>query len=248
VAPNRLPLGKIVLFGMYLVAVFSSLIAFLALYTSFVITISFWISLISVLLAETVLWRYADYWLGNVETIKRMVPGYLALGTVIVAYLVAVLTYSFFTGFADLALRWFILLHVLTFAMTVIIGGLLFLFLRSAIDHEEETNTAVVNLHAIEMALKELQDKIRSVDSPVSQEIESVMAKLIDKVHYSDPVTPHSLTYMDQSLYHQIHSLIDQVTLMFSGDQDLSFEGILQGLNEFSSMLARRNSQLLISK
>jgi hypothetical protein len=248
VATKRLPLGKIVLFGLYVVTVFSTLFAFLALYTSFVITISFWISLISVLLAETILWRYADYWVGNVDTIKKMIPGYLGLGTVIIAYFVAVLVYSFFTGFADLALRWFILLHILTFAMAVIIGGLLFLFVRSAIDREEETNTGVVNLHAIEMALKELQEKIRSVDSPYSQEIESVMAKLIDKVHYSDPITPHSLTYMDQSLYHQIHSLIDQVTLMFLGDQELSFEAILQGLNEFSSTLARRNSQLLISK
>jgi len=248
VATNRLPLGKIVLFGLYLVAVFSTLISFLALYTGFVMTISFWISLISVLLAETVLWRYADYWFGNVDTIKRMIPGYLALGTVIVAYFVAVLIFSFFTGFADLALRWFILLHVLTFAMAVILGGLLILFLRSAIDREEETSTGVINLHAIEIALKELHEKIRSVDSPYSHEIESVMTKLIDKVHYSDPVTPQSLTYMDQSLYHQIQSLIEQVTLMFSGDQELSFEVILQSLNEFSSTLARRNSQLLISK
>lgn len=247
-ATHRLPLGKIVLLGLYLVAVFSTLISFLALYTGFVMTISFWFSLASVLLAETVLWRYADYWCGHVDTIKRMVPGYLALGIVIVAYFVAVLAFSFLTGFADMALRWFILLHVLTFAIAVMLGGLLLLFLRSAIAHEEETSTGVVNLHAIEMALKELHEKIRSVDSPHRSEMESVMIKLIDKVHYSDPVTPQSLSYMDQSLYQQIHSLIEQVTLMLSGDQELSFELILQGLNEFSGTLARRNSQLLISK
>src|SRR5690606_12698620 len=106
--------GTIIVFVLYLIGMASTLVIFITLFDSVYPSASFWISLVAIMLAETAMWRYIHYWLRNLDTVRRVLPGFLALGVVILAYLAAVLSYSLFTGIAELALLWYMRIHILT--------------------------------------------------------------------------------------------------------------------------------------
>lgn len=240
--------GTMIVFVLYLIGMASTLVVFISLFDSVVLSASFWISLAAVVLAETALWRYIHYWLRNVDTVKRVIPGYLALGVVILAYLAAVLSYSLFTGIADLALRWYILIHILTFIFAIVVGGLILLFTKFTKVHEQDTQSQMIELQVIESALKQLYSKIRSQDAPENKKIESIITDLIEDVRYSDPVAIHSISYINHQLLHSIQSLEEEVKWMLAVDKQLSIEMVVQRLQDFKQLLIQRNEQLLTSK
>ena len=84
-------------------------------------SIAFWISLIATYVAITSLWIFVRYVMRNMERFKQFVPGYTAIGVILAMYLLCVIFYALFVGFADHVLRWFILLHVVTAALTFIL-------------------------------------------------------------------------------------------------------------------------------
>ncbi|MDQ0087945.1 hypothetical protein J2T12_001351 [Paenibacillus anaericanus] len=233
---------------LYLVGLVSTWIVFMTLLDNSNSLGSFWISLSAVLLAETLLWLYASYLFPNLDRVKRNLPGYLGLGVVILSYLIVVFVYSFFTGFSDLALSGYILIHSITLACTIIASGLILLYLKSTMDHEEDTRSQLVNLHEIESALKEVQLMIKSMKDPQVKEMESIIAALIEKVHYSDPVIPRSILHMDHELINHIYLLEEKVTGMASGNQEHSFKMIVHHLHDLTRRLAHRNEQVLLAK
>ncbi|WP_410768513.1 hypothetical protein [Fontibacillus sp. BL9] len=240
--------GSIIAFVLYLVAVVSTLTVYITLHDGFTYSPSFWISLVAIILAETALWIYVRYWINQPDKVKRIIPGYLAMGIVILAYLTAVLCYSFFAGIADLALRWFMLLHVLTCAAAIIVGGAILLFLKYANADESDTRSQIVNLHTIESALKELLLKVQSRNEPQNEEMKSIITKLIEKVHYSDPVMPSDIQYLDQQLLYQIQLIHEEMISRAEGVQDPSPEDMLQRLQDIQHHLTLRNEQLLLTK
>lgn len=242
--------GTWIAFVLYLVGVVSTWVIFITLLDSIALSASFFISFAAVLLAETVLWCYVHYLLRNLHDVKRIIPGYVALGVVIVAYLGAVFVYAFFNGIADLALRWYILIHIITFVCTVIVGGLILLFLKSVKEHEQETESQIVHWHEIVSALQELYRKMVSLNVPQTKEMESIMMTLIEKVQYSDPVTPKSIVYIDHHLQYNIYLLDEEVSgiIAGAGDQEVAFETIIHRLDELKHQLAHRNEQLKILK
>lgn len=244
--PNRY--GSITVFILYLVALLATASIFSTLFDSFSITASFWISLLMIILAETAIALYSNYLIQNLEQVKRVMPGFLAVGAVILIYFLVVVAFSLLTGIAGLALRWFILVHILALALTVIGIGLILLLTKSTQDHEQHSKNQIVNIHHIESALKELQRKIQLLNLSETDEIEVLIKKLIEKVHYSDPVTTKPIHDMDQQFLERIQSLEMEVSSVITGEQELSPERILQYIDDLNIRLKHRNELLILSK
>lgn len=233
----------------YVIVVFTTLASFFVIWGGFVFTASFWISLASILLAETALWRYCDYVVRHLDQVRRMVPGYLLLGIVISAYFVLVVFYALFTGFADFALPLYFLLHLVTFAAAVILGIIAVVFIRAAGKHEQDIGFQTATLREMEIGLKQLQGTIGMIGGSGKEQLEQAIAELIEKVRYSDPVAPALLAHEDRLLLEEIKLLNEEVSLK-SGDenQDHSWEPITQRVRLLMQKLDLRNERVLAMK
>jgi len=246
---TRRPFGAVLLLFLYAVAVVSTIFVFMTVWGGFALSVSFWISLVAVLFAETAVWRYADHLIRNLERVKRMVPGYVALGAVIAAYWAAVVIFAFFTGIADLALPFFILIHILTLAAALVIGGLILLFIQSSSKHELDIQNQVLRFREMELSLKDLLAKIHSIDLPEKRVLEQEISELIDKLHYSDPVTTIPMVQLDWGLFDEMQVLREEVTILLSsGSQEAPPAKIVDRVREMKHRLVRRNEQLLAMK
>lgn len=244
--PNRY--GSVTIFILYVVALLATASIFSTLFDSFSITASFWISLFMIILAETGIALYSNYLIQHLEHVKRMLPGFVAVGVVLLIYFLVVVAFSLLTGIAGLALRWFVLVHILALAGTVIIIGLILLLTKSTQEHEQHSKNQIINLYHIETALKELQRKIQLLNLSEMKEIDVLIKALIEKVHYSDPVATRPIHDMDQQFLEQIQSLEMEVSSVMTGEQQISAERIRQYIDDLNVRLKHRNELLLQSK
>lgn len=228
---------------LYVAALAAVSAIFFSLFSIF--NISFWISLFVSCIALTAIWGYAVYIIRNLDQVKRFVPGYTAIGTVLVVYFAAVIIYSLFTNVAHVALRGYLLVHVLTMVSAIILVGLIMIWLRSVEDRELDTQSQVVHLQQIEMALQELERKLGSLEVTGIEEVRRQVAELIENVRYSDPVTPKAVMYTDHQLLADIQLLSQQ---MHDKGQPLEANWISQRIADLQNRLSARNQQVLMAK
>lgn len=234
--------------SIYVIALITTMMIFFTLLGDSLVFSSFWISLIAILIAETAIWYYSIFVIGHVDDVKKSVPGYMAIGVVVVLYWLAVILYSFFRGIAHFALGLYVSVHIVTLVTAIILCGLLMLFIRYNSKHEQNTKFHIAQLYEIESALKQVQIKMKSVHSSQMEELNVLIARLIEKVHYSDPVTPDSLLYMNQQIMNSISTLDIEITAALSSDHEITNTVIIQYINDIQDRLAARNEQVLISK
>ncbi|MNE50164.1 hypothetical protein D3C80_1447250 [compost metagenome] len=98
------------------------------------------------------------------------------------------------------------------------------------------------------MALKEIHRKTKSLHLTQMEEIDSLIYRLIEKVRYSDPITPDSLLYLNQQLMNSINTLDIELTGAQSGDHDITYEMMVQYINDVHHRLVARNEQVLQAK
>lgn len=211
--------------------------------------VPFWVSLGAVLLAETALWLYASHIVRNLERVKRSVPAWLALGTVLGAYFVLTVVYSLLTALADYALPYYLLLHLITLAAAVVIGALLMLFTRSTEIREHETRTHISGLQEIEFSLRQLQDQAAMLNGPGKRQLEEAIAEFIESVRYSDPVTPDSIAGQDLMLLEELRNLNEIAASMGrTGGQDQELGPIIDQVRQLRRKWKLRNERLLALK
>lgn len=232
---------------LYLIVIIATSFIYITIQGSHFISLAFWVSLAAMFLAETALWRYCLFMIRNMKDVKAFLPGYLSLGVVIAAYLFAVGIYSF-GGTYVLSVEWYIVVHILTLVAALIVAGLIILFIRSARNHEQDIQFHTVKLNEIEMALKEIHRKTKSLHLTQMEEIDSLIYRLIEKVRYSDPITPDSLLYLNQQLMNSINTLDIELTGVQSGDHDITYEMMVQYINDVHHRLVARNEQVLQAK
>lgn len=244
---QRYAAGSLIIFIMYLAGLISTISAFAIFWQGKFDSFSAWVSLGALILAETVMWQYVSYWINHNERVKKNIPGFLALGAVIAAYLIAVFVYSFFAGIADRFLSGLVLLHILTLTIAVLLGGTVLLFLNYALKSDDTTQAQLIHLYEIESGLKSLLMSIEAYGEAETGEIKAVLTKLIEQVRFSDPVVPDSLAYLDKDLLFRIDMLKEELQ---QGEQKQSFtpESVLLRLQELKHLLDDRNARLLLSK
>ncbi|MCM3698973.1 hypothetical protein [Paenibacillus macerans] len=239
--------ASLIIFILYLVGLASTISAFAIIWQGRMDTFSAWISLGALILAETVMWKYVSYWINHHERVKKNIPGFVALGTVAAAYLIAVFVYSFFAGIADRFLSGLVLLHILTLTIAVLLGGTILLFLNYALKSDDTTQAQVIHLYELESGLKSLLMSIEAYGEAEAGEIKAVLTKLIEQVRFSDSVVPDALAYLDQDLLFRIDMLKEELG-QAGKEQSLAAESVLLRLQELKQLLDDRNARLLLSK
>lgn len=209
----------------------------------------FWVSLAAVLLSETALWLYANYMIRNPERVKRTVPAYLALGVVLAAYFALTVIYSLFTAWAEFVLPYYLLLHLITLAAAVILGGLLLLFTGATEKQEREIRTQINGLREIEFSLKQLQGHVAALNGPGKQQLEQSIADFIESVQFSDPITPDSIAGQDLMLLEELRNLNEIAASMNRiGGQDHDLGPIIDQIQQLRRKWKLRNERLLALK
>lgn len=244
--------GAKVFFVLYIVVVCTTAAVFFTIWGRYASAATFWISLASILIAETALWKYVDHLVRNLERAKRMVPGYAALGTVIAAYFVLTVIYSLFAGWSEFALRVFLLLQSLTLAAAVILCGLIMVFIQAAMKQELDIEPQVAGFLEMERCLKQLQSNVAKINVPGKDRLETAVAELIEKVRFSDPIAPAAIAIQDQILLDEAKILNDEVasilTLSNAENQALSLETVAIRIDRLQQKLVERNAQVLAMK
>lgn len=72
----------------YLICMLVSSIVSFTLFNHALLSFSFWMNLVASYVAITAIWIYARFIMQNMDRFKRFVPGYTALGVVLVIYLI----------------------------------------------------------------------------------------------------------------------------------------------------------------
>ncbi|GJM73470.1 hypothetical protein HMSSN036_56860 [Paenibacillus macerans] len=140
-----------------------------------------------------------------------------------------------------------VLLHILTLTIAVLLGGAVLLFLNYTLKSEETTQSQLIHLYEIESGLKSLLMKIEAYGEAETEDIKSVLTKLIEQVRFSDPVVPNALAYLDQDLLFRIDMLKEELQ-QGEKEQRLAPESVLLRLQELKHLLDDRNARLLLSK
>lgn len=209
---------------------------------------SFWIGLTASFVAITALWFYVRYVMKNMECFKRFVPGFIAIGIVLTLYLGCVIFYSFFAGFADHALRWFVLLHIVTAAIAFILCAILLIYIRSASQQEASQQLHITNWKSIETALHQLLYTLDNYPVLDVDKIKESVKSIIELVKYSDPITPASLQHNDHQIFQDIESLREELALQYAAGVEMNSERLFNHISRLKSRLQERNQQILINK
>ncbi|KFN09136.1 Uncharacterised protein [Paenibacillus macerans] len=244
---RRYAAASLIVLILYLVGLVSTISVFAIIRQGRMDSFSAWISLGALILAETVMWQYVTYWINHNERVKRNIPGFLALGTIAAAYLIAVFVYSFIAGIDGRFLSGLVLLHILTLTIAVLLGGAVLLFLNYTLKSDETTQSQLIHLYEIESGLKSLLMKIEAYGEAGTGDIKSFLTKLIEQVRFSDPVVPDTLAYLDQDLLFRIDMLKEELQ-QGEKEQRLAPESVLLRLQELKHLLDDRNARLLLSK
>jgi hypothetical protein len=241
--------GTRIFLVIYLAFAAVTLACFFVLWGHEASTASFRVSLLAVLAAETALWQYANYMNRNLERVKRSVPAYLALGTVLAAYFALTIVYSLFTALAKFVQPYYLLLHLITLAAVIVVGALLLLFTRSTEKHERAARTHVSGLREIEFSLRQLQGQVAIMNGAGKQHLVKAIDEFIESVQYSDPVTPDSIAGQDLMLLEELRNLNEIAASMNRvGGQDHELGPIFDQIQQLRQKWKLRNERLLALK
>ncbi|MFC9709792.1 hypothetical protein ACFTRD_16770 [Paenibacillus sp. NPDC056933] len=240
---NTLILSLIYIVGLSLVSIMS-----FTLFGKSILTVSFWINLAACYVGVTALWAYTMYVLQHWESVKRLIPGYASLGVVVVVYLICVLTYSLVTGIADVALTWFIALHVSTLLLATIISGILVIYIRSANSNQENIQAKIGTLKQVELVLIQLQHNLEKTPSAAIDGAKATLEEMIEMVKYSDPLPPDSYVYNDHRILLDVEALNREWADSNANDKALDYDTISAQLTTLKCRLIERNQQILIQK
>lgn len=232
----------------YLICIFVSSIVSFAVFNHALLSFSFWMNLVASYVAITAIWIYARFIIQHMDRFKRFVPGYTALGVVLVIYLICVIIYSLFIGLADHGLRWFVLLHTVTLAIALILCGIILIYIQSVRRNEADERTKIENLHLIEKALQQLLNTM--VQHPVLtvEEERKTVQSLIELVKYSDPITPDSLEKNDRQILMDIELMNSELANQYEAGELVNSERFASQLSQLRFRLKERNQQIMTSK
>lgn len=232
----------------YLICMLVASVVSFTVFSHAIVSFSFWMNLVASYVAITAIWIYIRHVMLHMDRFKQLVPGYTALGIVLVMYLICVMIYSLFTGLADHGLRWFVLLHTVTAALAVILCGIMLIYIRSASHHEADEQMKTANLRSIENALQQLLHTMEDHSILTMEEDRKAVQSLVELVKYSDPITPVSLEYSDRQILIDIELLNGEIATQYAAGGLINSERLTSQLSRLKSRLKERNQQIVTSK
>ncbi|WP_440109561.1 hypothetical protein [Paenibacillus sp. QZ-Y1] len=240
---NLVILNVIYLIGMLVTSILS-----VTVFSHAIVSFSFWMNLVASYVAITAIWIYLRHVMLHMDRFKRFVPGYTALGVVLVIYLICVMIYSLFTGSADHGLRWFVLLHTVTLALAVILCGIILIYIQITRRNEAVEQTKMANLHLIENALQQLFQTMEHHSILTVEEERKAVQSLIELVKYSDPIAPDLLEHTDHQILMDIELMHSEIATQCKAGELVNSEHLVSQLSGLKLRLQERNQHILLSK
>lgn len=232
----------------YLICMLLSSVVSFTVFSHAIVSFSFWMNLVASYVAITAIWIYVRHVMLHMDRFKGFVPGYTAIGIVLVIYLICVMIYSLITGLADHGLRWFVLLHTVTLGLAIILCGIMLIYIRSASHHQADEQMKTANLRSIENALRQLLHTMEDHSILTMEEDRKAVQTLVELVKYSDPITPVSLEYSDRQILNDIELLNGEIATQYAAGGLVNSERLTSQLSRLKSRLKERNQQIMTSK
>ncbi|BBI36754.1 hypothetical protein [Cohnella abietis] len=209
-----------------------------------------WISLGTLILAETFIYGIVVHYLSNGNRASRLIPGYLALGTIAGLYFIAVVIFIVvFSLAADVSTYSYSLLHVIALGVMGIAAGLVALYYRNAESDDEKIISQVQWVSAMRSELLSIKQQLEGCKHEAEYGLVKKIAELDEKVRFSDPASHPSLVMTEQNLLQQARQLASEVsTFVKASDKDSeaqASEKLRDQIRDIRNVISTRNQQLI---
>ncbi|MDO3677353.1 hypothetical protein [Paenibacillus ehimensis] len=208
-----------------------------------------WISLISIVLAEAACYYCA---VGEVKQNRRgdVLPASLTFVTISVLYGAAAIFHTvFFWLTLRISLTSYVLIEVITAVLWAIGMGLAYHFTNVVRNQEDDRKAQMQLMKQMKLALDSVSYALEEEEIEEREALKAGVRELIEKVKYSDPVSHPSMIHMEENLLWQIKELERCVRgLSDQAGKTGKVEMSRKLLRDISADLGRRNSQLITLK
>ncbi|MEI7027766.1 hypothetical protein [Paenibacillus sp. y28] len=207
------------------------------------------VSLASALVAELAAYSYALYLIRHTRQVQRIVPSYLAIGSVLVLYVAAVV--------ADMVLFWFIFdvavttylyIQLMTAGLAAIGVVVAAMVTKYTEDQEEEIKYQTQLMKQLQFTLYSVQEDLAGLDHAELKELQNMIADLEENVRLSNPVGHPSLASMEENLLWQAGELHKCIRGFLDEAAEVKADYPRRLVRDLVSDLNKRNRQLLLLK
>lgn len=247
---HRLGIKMITL--LYGVILTITVIGFFLLASFHMLDVRFWVSLATVVLAETMVWSLAGWGALRAEQFKKTVPAFMGLAVVAVAYQALTIMYAVLLWLViAVSTSLYIWIQLITFGAVFVIGGLLIWFMQTERGIDKEERLQMIGIQEIRSILNESNLQLKGWQEPYRSELRQLLTQLEENVRFSDPVTHPDIWQEEEQLMNEVRRLQEQMMQAQIEDEHKAVQQIQQLKSVFGSvqdLLQQRNRKLITVK
>lgn len=247
---NRLGIKIITL--LYGVILTITVIGFFLLASFHILDVRFWVSLATVVLAETIVWSLAGWGALRAEQFKKTVPAFLGLVVVAITYQALTIMYAVLLWLViAVPTSLYIWIQLITFGAVFVIGGLLIWFMQTERGIDKEERMQMLGIQEIRSILNESNLQLKGWQEPYRSELKQLFVQLEENVRFSDPVTHPDIWQEEEQLVNEVRRLQEQMMQTPIEDEHKAVQQIQHLKSVFGSvqdLLQQRNRKLITVK
>ncbi len=237
---------------LYGLTVLVTIVSFILLGQVLIVDSRFWMSLATLLLAETLFWSLAGWGALRGERFASTVPAYMAQLVTAGLYGILVVVYTLVLWLLfNVSASFYGWLQLTTFVVAVGVIALVSWFMQSERDTDAQERLQKVSIADIRQGLGEAGLHIRNWQEPYRGEVNQLLSQLEESVRFSDPVTHPAVWKEEEQLTDEIRQLREELLHMPAGDEqqiDQQLHRLRQHFQAAHDLLRQRNTRLAVAK
>lgn len=211
----------------------------------------FVISILAVLLAESVVYGYCLFWLRAASNIQLTSPVVISGAIITCIYAISVFVSAIvFDWVLEVPPSWYAAVQLVILIIGMIGLAITGLYGRNAGAQEQQSKRSLQGFKRYQSDLAAINELVGTWKNPESEQLVELLNTLEDNFRFSDPVSDPSLCATEDIMCQQISLLNDHVELLLA--TDIPHVGWLAEINEMTdninATLQRRNRELLALK
>lgn len=211
----------------------------------------FVISILAVLLAESVVYGYCLFWLRAASNIQLTSPVVISGAIITCIYAISVFVSAIvFDWVLEVPPSWYAAVQLVILIIGMIGLAIAGLYGRNAGAQEQQSKRSLQGFKRYQSDLAAINELVGTWKNPESEQLVELLNTLEDNFRFSDPVSDPSLYATEDIMCQQISLLNDHVELLLA--TDIPHVGWLAEINEMTdninATLQRRNRELLALK
>lgn len=245
-------LGIKIIALLYTVIVAITVVGFLLLASFHILDVRFWVSLATIILAETMVWSLAGWGALRAEQFKQTIPAFMGLAVIAVIYQTLTIAYAVLLWLVmSVPTGLYIWIECITFGAVFVIGGLLIWFMQTERGLDKEERLQMLTIQDIRAILRESNLQLAGWEEPYRSELRQLLINLEENVRFSDPVTHPDIWEEEEQLVNEVRRLQEQMTQIQIQDEHKAAQQIQNLKSVFGSvqdLLQQRNRKLITVK